>query len=411
MGASSPPLGKGSPRGVALLIHPLRDVALEDRRVFLRADLDVPLEKGRILDAAKLEALLPTVRHCLARKARVVLAGSLGNPRSGPEPKLSLEPVGAWLAERLDAEILLTDEPVGDGARRVVQDAREGQVVLLENLAFHPGERQGEEAFARSLAEGMDLYVNEAFGVCQRRDASVVVLPTLVQERAAGLSLLTELEIVKRLRGQVERPFVLLLGGQRVSEKLPVMESLLGRVDTILIGGALAYTFLQAQGHETGTAPVESAQLVAAGELLRNAALRGVELLLSVDHRLLPKGGVERSPTTSAAVEGIPREYRAVDIGPRTAELFAARVATARTLVWHGLLGQGNLEDGLGGTRTVAGSLARRRPLTVIAGGETTAFVRREGLTNAVSHLSTGGQALLEAASGRTLPGIAALES
>ena len=394
-----------------MLIHSVKELALEDRRVFLRADLNVPVSRGQITDDSRLHAALPTVRYCVERGARVVLASHLGRARGVPDGKYSLEPVGAWLAEKLELEILLTDEPVGDGARRVVQNAREGQVVLLENLRFHPGEKAGDEAFARALAEGIDVYVGDAFATCHRRDSSVVVLPTLLGERAMGFRLQAEIEAMSRLLGKASRPYVVVLGGSRTADKLPVIESLLGRVDALLLGGTLANTFLRAEGKDVGQSHVDASQLTTAAEILRNARLRGVELLLPVDLRASLRTDGTAGFVEVSAEEGVPAGMKIVDIGPRAEALYSNRLGRARTVFWNGPLGVYEVEAFAGGTLAVAGAMAESRGFTVAGGADTVAALKASGLADRIAHVSTGGDAALEFLRGMALPGIAALES
>ena len=389
----------------------IRDVPLAGRRVFVRADLNAPLDGDRIRDASRLEAALPTLRRCLEQGARVVLASHLGRPKGKPNPAFSLEPVGAWLAEALGVEVLLTDEPVGDGARQVVRSARDGQIVLLQNLRFDAREKAADDAFARALAEGVDVFVGDAFGTCHRRHASVYVLPTLVADRCMGLLLEREVEALSKLLGTVRRPYVAVLGGAKVSDKLPVIESLLGRVDRILIGGAMAYTFLKATGREVGDSLVETTHLQAARNTLEHARLRRVEILLPRDHRVSTTLDGSAGAWTVDNEQGIASGHKGVDIGPATEELYAQALQAAGTVFWNGPMGIFEVEAFASGTRAMAKALAGSSSFSVVGGGDSVAALKASGLEGNVGHVSTGGGASLEFMKGGTLPGIAALES
>ncbi len=394
-----------------MTIYKVKEVPLRGRRVFIRADLNVPLKDGRVADSARLEAALPTIEYCLGERAQVVLASHLGRPKGKPDPAYSMEPVGAWLAEALDVEVLVPDMPTGDGARQVVRSAHDGQLVLLQNLRFDPGEKAGDEAFARALAEGMDVYVGDAFGTCHRKHASMVALPALVPERAMGLLLEAEIRALSRLLGEVDRPYVAVLGGAKVSDKLPVIESLLGRVDRILIGGAMAYTFLLAEGREVGGSLVERSHLAAAAETLKNARLRGVEIVLPVDHVAVEDLDGTEPGRVFSADEGIPSGFKGVDIGPETSDLFRDAVLSAGTVFWNGPMGIFEREPFDRGTNDVAAAMAEASAFTVVGGGDSVAAVRKTGLQDRIDHVSTGGGASLEFLKGDVLPGIAALES
>lgn len=394
-----------------MTIYSLKSMSFEGRRVFLRADLNVPLRDGSILDASRVSAALPTLSYCLDRGARVVLASHLGRPKGKVDPACSLEPVAAWLASHLSLEVLLPDEPVGDGARHVIQNMRDGQLVLLENLRFHPGETAGDETFARALAEGIDIYVGDAFGTCHRGHASMVALPIIVPERAMGFLMETETRALSRLLGKVSRPYVALLGGAKVSDKLPIIKSLFARVDSILIGGAMAYTFLEAMGQEVGGSLVERPQIKAAGEILRKARLRRIKLLLPVDHRVTTRLDGSAAVECRGGREGIPRDHRGVDIGPETEDLYAAEIRDAGTVFWNGPMGIFEVEPFAGGTQAMARAMARAEAFTVVGGGDSVAALTQSGLDGSIDHVSTGGGASLEFLNGEVLPGIAALES
>jgi phosphoglycerate kinase len=394
-------------------IHHVKDVAIEGKRVFLRVDFNVPLDKGeggsrKVGDDSRMRAALPTIRHCLERGARLVVASHLGRPKGKPAPEYSLEPVAAHLAGLLDMDVALTDEPVGDGARKVVADLRDGQVALLENLRFHPGEEANEDGFARALASFADVYVNDAFGTAHRAHASTVGMIPHVAESAAGFLMYQEVQSLSRLLGEVDRPYLAILGGAKVSDKIEVLEALLDRVDAIAIGGAMANTFLRARGHELGKSLVEDDKLPVARTFLRKAAEHKVAVKLPTD--LLVADGTGASRGTAVGLDAVPAGEMALDIGPESARVFAEEVARARTIFWNGPMGVFENAAFAGGTLAVARAVAQNRlAYSVVGGGDSVAAVNQAGVADKISHVSTGGGASLEFVQGLTLPGIEAL--
>jgi phosphoglycerate kinase len=394
-----------------MAIRSVADLAVEGKRVFLRVDFNVPLTPARgVADDARIRASLPTLRALLGRGARVVVGSHLGRPKGGPDPAYSLEPVGARLADLLGQDVLLTDEPVGDGARKVVSDLRDGQVALLENLRFHPGEEQNDETFARALASYADLYVNDAFGTAHRAHASTVGMIRYVADKGAGFLMLKEIEFLSKLLGPVEKPYVAVIGGAKVSDKIAVLESLSARVDKMLVGGAMANTFLKAQGVRVGKSKVEEDKLALARSFLKKCDERGVPVLLPRDVIAAP--AFEATQGRATALADLGEGEMALDIGPETVRGFADELASARTIFWNGPMGvfeKPAFADGtFGVARAVAGN---RRALSVVGGGDSVAAVVQAGVSESISHLSTGGGASLELVEGKTLPGIAALES
>jgi phosphoglycerate kinase len=394
-------------------VKSVEELPLEAKRVFLRVDLNVPLategQRRRVSDDARIQASLPTIRHCLDRGARLILASHLGRPKGKVVPEYSLEPVAALLAEILDLEVALTDEPVGDGARKVVSDLRDGQVGMLENLRFHPGEEKNEDGFARALASYADVYVNDAFGAAHRAHASTVGMVPHVTAAGAGFLMKGEVDALSRLLDEVDRPYLAVLGGAKVSDKIQVLEALLDRVDAILVGGAMANTFLKAQGVEVGASLVEDDRLPVARSFLRKAREKGVEVALPVD--TIVAGSLDAPTGTVFALDQVPEDGLILDIGPRTAESFAARIGRARTLFWNGPMGVFEKRPFAGGTMAVARAFADNRlAFTVVGGGDSAAAVVQAGVADRISHVSTGGGASLEFVQGLTLPGIEALE-
>lgn len=392
------------------MVRSVEDLSLEGKRVFIRADLNVPLTPSReVADDARIRAALPTLEYCIGRGARVILASHLGRPKGQAVPELSLEPVAAHLAGLLDKDVVLADEPVGDGARKVVSDLRDGQVALLENLRFHPGETKNDPELARTLASYADVYVNDAFGTAHRAHASTAGMVDHVSETGAGYLMLREIEFLSRLLGEVDRPYLAVLGGAKVSDKIQVLEALLDRVDTIVIGGAMANTFLVARGLELGNSKVEDDKLAVARSFLRKATERKVTVHLPTD--VIAADAFDAEAGRPVAVSDFPPDLMALDIGPDTTAAYTAVVAEARTIFWNGPMGVFEKPQFADGTFAVARAMAEHRhALTVVGGGDSAAAIAKAGLAGDVSHVSTGGGASLEFIQGIKLPGIAALE-
>ncbi len=393
-----------------MAVQSVKDLALEGKRVFIRADLNVPLTDDRkVADDARIQAVLPTLNHCIDQGARIVLASHLGRPKGQVKPELSMEPVGAYLAELLGKDVVLADEPVGDGARKVVADLRDGQIALLENLRFHPGETKNDETLARTLASYADVYVNDAFGTAHRAHASTAGMVEFVSECGAGLVMLKEIEFLSRLLGDVDRPYLAIVGGAKVSGKIEVLDALLDRVQSIVIGGAMANTFLLGKGHSMGKSLVEEERLAVARNFLRKASERKVDVHLPTD--VVVGTSLDDPEGRAVAVDSIPKDAMALDIGPQTIETYAAEIDRGRTIFWNGPMGVFEKEPFAKGTLAVAHAVANnKRALTVVGGGDSAAAVNRAGVIDDISHVSTGGGASLEFVQGATLPGIAALE-
>ncbi|MFJ4967319.1 phosphoglycerate kinase [Streptomyces sp. NPDC088755] len=388
------------------------------RRVFVRADLNVPLDGTTITDDGRIRAVVPTVAKLADAGARVVVASHLGRPKGAPDPAFSLAPAAARLGELLGADVAFATDTVGDSARSTVAALTDGQVAVVENLRFNAGETAKDDAergaFADQLAELADVYVGDGFGAVHRKHASVFDLPARLPHYAGHL-IATEVGVLKKLTTDVKRPYAVVLGGAKVSDKLGVIDHLLEKADRILIGGGMAYTFLKAQGHEVGSSLLQEDQIPAVQEYLRRAQDKGVEFVLPVDVVVAPafpdlKTKAPAHPATVAA-DAIPAGQMGLDNGPETNKLYASKLADAATVFWNGPMGVFEHPEFADGTRAVAQALVDSPAFSVVGGGDSAAAVRILGFDeNAFGHISTGGGASLEYLEGKTLPGLAALE-
>ncbi|MGW0117291.1 phosphoglycerate kinase [Streptomyces sp. NPDC003327] len=388
------------------------------KRVFVRADLNVPLDGTTITDDGRIRAVVPTVKALADAGARVVVASHLGRPKGAPDPQFSLAPAAARLGELLGADVAFATDTVGESARATVAGLTDGRVAVIENLRFNAGETSKDDAeraaFAEQLAALADVYVGDGFGAVHRKHASVYDLPGKLPH-AAGYLIANEVGVLKKLTEDVRRPYVVVLGGAKVSDKLGVIDHLLEKADRILIGGGMAYTFLKAQGHEVGISLLQEDQIPAVREYLDRAEQRGVEFVLPVDVLVSPefpdlKTKAPANPTVVAA-DAIPATEEGLDIGPETRKLYASKLADAATVFWNGPMGVFEHPDYAEGTKAVAQALVDSPAFTVVGGGDSAAAVRTLGFDeNAFGHISTGGGASLEYLEGKTLPGLAALE-
>ncbi len=389
-------------------IRSVENLSLEGVTTFVRVDFNVPLDGGRITDDTRIRAALPTINYLIDQGARLVLGSHLGRPKGEPRPEFSMEPVAARLAELLsDGEVRLTDDCIGDGRRKVVQDLRNGQVALLENLRFHKGETTNDPDFAERLGVGCDAYVNDAFGVVHRAHASVSALPKRIEKRAAGFLLRSEVEALDRLRTGAAKPYVAVLGGAKVSDKISVMEALLTKVDALLVGGAMANTFLVAKGANLGRSRFEADKLALARSLMASAELGGVDIVLPIDLRV--GASLDASTATEVRLDEVPEESMALDIGPETERLFRERLRRAQSIFWNGPMGLFENAAFARGTLEVARAVADCPGFSVVGGGDSVAAVNQMGLKSRFGHVSTGGGASLEYLEGRTLPGVEVL--
>jgi phosphoglycerate kinase len=392
-------------------IRSIRELEIENKRVFIRVDFNVPLENGKITDDSRVREALPTIKHAMDRGARVVLASHLGRPKPGKTAGLSLEPVGARLAELLGVEVHMPDDCVGDAAKKVVYDLRGGQVCLLENLRFHPEEEKDDDAFAQQLQVLADVYVDDAFGAVHRAHASVHALAKMYRERGCGFLLEKEIDALGRLVTTPEKPYVAVLGGAKVSDKIAVLDSLLEQVTAIVIGGAMANTFLAAKGVNVQASKVEADKLPLARSILEKAEMKKVDIGLPLD--VVVAASIEATEGRVVDVGAIPEKTMALDIGPRTVEAFAGRFKNAKTIFWNGPMGLFEKEPFSSGTFGVARALAASKAFTVVGGGDSAAAVHAAGedVAKGMKHISTGGGASLELIEGKKLPGIEVLRS
>ncbi|HEY8549211.1 MAG TPA: phosphoglycerate kinase [Vicinamibacterales bacterium] len=384
----------------------VRDLDLAGKRVFIRVDFNVPIKNGAIKDDTRIRASLPTIRHVLDKGASLVrLASHLGRPKGGPSPELSLRPVADRLAELLNVKVAFAEDCVGPA----VEAAGNSGVVLLENLRFHPEEEKNDPAFAKQLAEGIDVYINDAFGSAHRAHASTEGIVKFVPVAAAGLLMADEIGYLGKALHSPERPFVAILGGAKVSDKLEVIENLLGKVDALAIGGAMAYTFLKARGLPVGKSLVEDDLLDKARELEQRAAAAKITLALPTDHVVAEK--LEAGAPSEVLPVGDAKigDRMGLDIGPETVARYTELLKDARTVVWNGPMGVFEIDDFARGTNAVARAVADVKGTTIIGGGDSIAAVIKAGVADRISHISTGGGASLEFLGGRTLPGVAAL--
>ncbi|HOL84933.1 phosphoglycerate kinase [Thermoclostridium caenicola] len=384
------------------------DIDLKGKKVIARVDFNVPLDaEGNITDDKRIRAALPTIRHIIDQGASLILVSHLGRPKEGPEPKYSMKPAAKRLGELLGKEVILAADVIGEDAKAKAAALKPGEILMLENVRFHKEETKNDPAFAKELASMADIYVNDAFGTAHRAHASTAGLADYLPA-VSGFLIKKELEIMGKALENPDRPFVAILGGAKVSDKIGVIESLLEKVDTLIIGGSMAYTFFKAKGYSVGNSKYEEDKVELAANLLDKAEKKGVKLLLPIDNVV----GKEFDPNTETQIvesDKIPDGWMGLDIGPKSVELFSEAIKSAKTVVWNGPVGVFEMEKFAVGTRKIAEALAASSAVTIVGGGDSAAAVEQMGFADKITHISTGGGASLEFLEGKELPGIAVL--
>ncbi len=387
----------------------IRDIDFKGKRVFCRVDFNVPFDDtGQITDDTRVKATLPTIRHIINNGGKLILASHLGRPKNGPDPKFSLNSVAPCLAQLLGKPVRMAPDCIGPDVTRMVGRLKEGEILLLENVRFHAGETKNDPKFAKALAENADIYVNNAFGTAHRAHASTEGITHFLQPAVAGFLLEKEVKYLGQALAYPDHPFVAVIGGAKVSDKIAVIENLLTKVDTLVIGGGMAYTFLRAKGRPVGKSLVEPDRIELAKKLLKQADDLGVALLLPQDHVVAAefKADAEHKVCSDA---NFPAEWMALDIGPATIATYTGVLRNARMVVWNGPMGVFEFDAFARGTMVMAETLAKSPARSIIGGGDSVAAVKKAGVESKMTHISTGGGASLEFLEGKILPGIAAL--
>lgn len=388
----------------------IEDIQVKGKKVLVRCDFNVPMDENKVItDENRLRGALPTIKYLMEHGAQVILCSHLGRPKGEFNMKYSLKPVAARLSEMLGVEVKMSEDVIGDSAKKLAAELKDGEVMLLENVRFHKEEEKNDAEFAKALASMAEVYVNDAFGTAHRAHASTEGVAHYLTPAVAGYLIGKELSFMGKALEDPARPFVAILGGAKVSDKIGVITNLLEKVDTLIIGGGMSYTFQKALGQKIGKSLLEADKVELATELMAKAKAKGVKLLLPVDNIAGDSFSNDAKRITVRCEDGIPDDYEGMDIGPETAELFAAEIKDAGTVIWNGPMGVFEFENFAEGTRSIAKAMAECKGVTIIGGGDSAAAVEQMGFADKVSHVSTGGGASLEFLEGKTLPGVAAL--
>ncbi len=388
----------------------IEDLDLKGKSIFLRLDLNVPLKNGVIIDETRIQAALPTIRYIMDKGGKLVLASHLGRPKGeGDKNQFSLQPVAERLSQVLNVEVILVEEPSGEAPKALLGNLKPNQVIMLENLRFEPGETKNEKSLYDKWARYIDVYINDAFGASHRVHASIVGLPSQIKQRAMGFLIRKEVEMLNFVLKAQRHPYVAILGGAKVSDKISVIESLVDKVDTLIVGGAMAYTFLAAQNIKVGKSLVEKDKIHLAKEIIERFSVRNKQLLLPVDHVVVKAFDKPETLEITSGSE-IPDETLAVDIGPKTIKIYEDCIARAELIFWNGPMGVFETPEYAKGTLAIARALASSSGLTIVGGGDSVAAMNLSGEADKISHISTGGGASLEYIQGDVLPGIEALK-
>jgi len=388
----------------------VRDLNVKGKKVFLRVDFNVPLnEKSEITDVTRIKAVLPTLTYLILHGAKLIIASHLGRPKGKFKPELSLKPVQEKLSEFLNKDVILASDVIGDEVEKLKENLKEGEILLLENVRFHPGETENNEDFAKELAKGIDIYVNDAFAACHRAHASVVGITKFVPIKGAGFLLEKEIKYFSKILQAKERPFTLVLGGAKISDKIPVILNMLDKVDHLLIGGAMAFTFLKAIGKEIGESIVDEEKLNIAKQIMEEARKRNIDFQLPRDFIIAEK--IEKGIKTKLIKDRpIPKGYMGLDIGPETVKNYSKIIADSRMIFWNGPMGVFEIEEFSKGTISIANAIADSRAISIAGGGDTLAGLDKAQVKDKITHISTGGGASLEFLAKGNLPGIEVLD-
>ncbi len=383
------------------------ELPVEGKSIFLRVDFNVPVKDGRVQDNTRIKAALPTINYLLEKGARIIAASHLGRPKGKMLPELSLKPVSKRLGEILGREVKFSPDIIGERVENLKNSLKEGEILLLENLRFNKGERENTPEFAKELSKGIEIYVNDAFGTCHRAHASVYALPELIETKGAGFLIKKEIEHLTKALNSPLHPYSLITGGVKVSDKIPILRSLMRNADRILIGGAMAYTFLKAKGHKIGSSKLEEEMVNEAENIMEEAEKRGKEFLLPLDHRCVKKIDEDAKIKIMKEIE---KGWIGVDIGPESEKFFSQRIKDSAMIVWNGPMGIFEIEVFSNGTESIASAIASSGAYSIVGGGDSASAVKKAGVADRITHISTGGGASLEFLSGKKLPGLMVLE-